>query len=468
MHINLSFLKQVHSYKIRIISFLKLIRKDIRIFHRKGTIMESTIFLKNLLDGYDVSLSHSGVNGERLAARLDALSKIGAAENGGVTRLGYSKEEKQAKELVIGWMKEAGLSITIDGAGNVFGRLEGKQEAPAVMSGSHLDSVPNGGNFDGPLGVLAALEIVEAWNDTRYIPPIPYEVAIFTDEEGSRFKAGLTGSRSFVGKITSAELDQLIDKGGQTFDEIIKDYGSNRQAFLDPHYRTRAIQMFVEVHIEQGLILEKQDEPAGIVSGIAGPSWLEVSFKGKAGHAGNTPMEGRKDPVIAAGMFVQEIETLPRQVSQTAVATVGKLDVIPNGVNVIAQEVNIMVDIRDITEESRDSLLDRICQKAEEIAANRGIEVTWNINTRIKPLPIAPEMQEKLATAMKKFDINPTYIPSGAGHDSMILGEEFPVAMIFTRSKDGISHTPEEWSSLNDCVQTVHVLKAFIEDMMEG
>lgn len=419
------------------------------------------------MNEYDSHLNHSGINGERIADRLAELSEIGATEDGGVTRIGYSAQEKQAKERVVSWMKEAGLTVTMDGAGNVFGRLEGKSDSPAVMSGSHLDSVPNGGNFDGPLGVLAALEVVEAWKENGYTPPIPYEVVVFSDEEGSRFKAGLTGSRSFTGKITNDELDLFQDDSGQSFDEVIAAYGSDREAFLKANYHSKNLKLFVEVHIEQGTVLEKHDEPAGIVNGIAGPAWLEVSFKGKAGHAGNTPMENRKDPVIAAGMFVQEIESLPREVSQTAVATVGKMNVLPNGINVIAQEVNLMVDIRDITEQTRDQLLEMIYQKAENVAARRGIDVTWNINTKIKPLPIAPELQEKLATIMDKSGIKPVYIPSGAGHDAMIIGEEIPVAMIFTRSKDGISHNPAEWSSLNDCVKTVHLLKGFVEGIME-
>ncbi|MFC4023606.1 M20 family metallo-hydrolase [Oceanobacillus longus] len=424
-------------------------------------------FLKNLMDEYDIDLNHSGVNGERVAARLAKLSLIGVTEDGGITRIGYSKEEEEAKELVIGWMKEAGLSVSRDGAGNVFGRLEGQKISPAVMSGSHLDSVPNGGNFDGPLGVLAALEVVEAWKLAGYTPPIPYEVVIFTDEEGSRFKTGLTGSRSFMGKITEEELDYIRDGNGQTFDEVIEAYGSDRKSYLDADYQSGNLKMFVEVHIEQGTVLEKHNEPTGIVKGIAGPAGLEVSFKGKAGHAGNTPMENRKDPVIAAGMFVQEIESLPRQVSQTAVATVGKMDVLPNGINVIAQEVNLIVDIRDINEETRDKLIKLIYQKAEAIAEKRGIEVTWDINSKIKPMPISPALQEKLATVMNKLEIAPVYIPSGAAHDSMIMGQEIPTAMIFTRSKDGISHNPDEWSSLNDCVKTIHVLKEFVESVME-
>ncbi|WP_187373140.1 allantoate amidohydrolase [Bacillus rubiinfantis] len=419
------------------------------------------------MENYNQELSHSGVNGERLAARLDELSKIGKLDSGGVNRPGYSLEEKQAKEMVIGWMKEAGLAVSIDGAGNVFGELNGCKQGRAVGSGSHLDSVPNGGNFDGPLGVLAALEVVEAWKEQNYVPAKPFVMAIFSDEEGSRFKSGLTGSRAFMGQITKEELDSLVDEDGKTFAEVITAFGSSVEQYLHAASQKGKIGTFVEVHIEQGKVLERAGEPVGIVSGIAGPAWVELTFIGEAGHAGNTPMMGRKDPLVAAGMFIQAIEKLPEQVSGTAVATVGKINVVPNGVNVIPGRVDLVVDIRDIYEPARDQLVDLIIEKAKNISTGRQIEVEIKINTRIKPVPIAEDFQNRISKAFSKYDIKPNFIPSGAGHDSMILGTEIPVAMLFVRSKDGISHNPREWTSLNDCVYAVHVLKEVLEDLIE-
>lgn len=424
-------------------------------------------FYDKLIENYNAELSHSGVNGERLASRLYKLSEIGYTESGGVTRPGYSFKEKQAKELVIGWMKNAGLTVSIDGAGNVFGKLEGKSEKPSIVSGSHVDSVPNGGHFDGPLGVLAALEVVEAWREQGYTPAKPYEVVIFSDEEGSRFKAGLTGSRAYMGKIDIEELKGLRDEDGKPFEQVITEYGSSVAHYLDARNNPREIDTFVEVHIEQGKVLEREDRPVGIVSGIAGPAWLEVTFVGEAGHAGNTPMKGRRDPLVASASFIKAVKELPQQVSDTAVATVGKLNVYPNGVNVIAQEVQMIVDIRDIHQETRDQLVDLIFAEAEKIAAAADMEAKLVCNTKITPLPIQQNLQDKLAKALAKFEIEPTYIPSGAGHDAMILGGGgIPAAMLFVRSKDGISHNPKEWTSLNDCIEVVHVLKAFIEDVM--
>ena len=422
---------------------------------------------EQLIKDYDQELTHSGVNGERLASRLDELSRIGLLDSGGVTRPGYSAEEKEAKELVIKWMKNAGLTVTADGAGNVFGRLEGNTEGPSIASGSHVDSVPNGGHFDGPLGVLSALEVVESWKETGYIPEKPYEVVIFSDEEGSRFKSSLTGSRAFMGQLKPEEMDSLRDENGKSFRDVLNEYGSSAEACLKAGENRREIETFVEVHIEQGKVLERENQPVGVVKGIAGPASLEVTFTGEAGHAGNTPMAGRKDPLVAASLFVAAIENFPKQVSDTAVATVGKLNVHPNGFNVIAQKVILTVDIRDIFEETRDQLLDQIKAKAVKIAEERSIEVQMKLNAKIKPLPINESLQAGIAKSLTKFNINPVYIPSGAGHDTMIVGIEMPAAMLFVRSRDGISHNPREWTSLNDCVHGVHVLKDFVEGLMK-
>lgn len=422
---------------------------------------------EQLIKDYDQELTHSGVNGERLASRLDELSRIGLLDSGGVTRPGYSAEEKEAKELVIKWMKNAGLTVTADGAGNVFGRLEGNTEGPSIASGSHVDSVPNGGHFDGPLGVLSALEVVESWKETGYIPKKPYEVVIFSDEEGSRFKSSLTGSRAFMGQLKPEEMDSLRDENGKSFRDVLNEYGSSAEACLKAGENRREIETFVEVHIEQGKVLERENQPVGVVKGIAGPASLEVTFTGEAGHAGNTPMAGRKDPLVAASLFVAAIENFPKQVSDTAVATVGKLNVHPNGFNVIAQKVILTVDIRDIFEETRDQLLDQIKTKAVKIAEERSIDVQMKLNAKIKPLPINESLQAGIAESLTKFNINPVYIPSGAGHDTMIVGTEMPAAMLFVRSRDGISHNPREWTSLNDCVHGVHVLKDFVEGLMK-
>jgi allantoate deiminase len=429
---------------------------------------QKTIFnlKEKLLETYDVSFDYNGISGKRLAERLGALSKIGLTEQNGSYRTGFSFEEKEAKELVMKWMKESGLSVHQDGAGNVFGRLEGKRpDVPAILSGSHVDSVPNGGHFDGPLGVLSALEVAEAWRETEFTPEKPFEVVIFSDEEGSRFHGGLNGSEAFMG---SGDLDEKIkkkDTNGESFEKVLQDVGLSLESYSNAKRDLDDIETFIEIHIEQGKRLEKEELPCGIVTGIAGPHWLEYTFQGEAGHAGNTPMNDRKDALLAASEFIVKLNQIPQKINDTAVATVGKLHVEPNGVNVIPGKVTLYVDSRDIYEESRDTLVNRIIQLGEEIGVSHKLSVTYKETLKSPPVPISEDRQELLEEAMKVNSIRPYRLPSGAGHDAMVLGEQIPIVMLFVKSKDGISHNPAEWSDLNDCIQTIHVLKTYIEKL---
>ncbi|WP_010677074.1 Zn-dependent hydrolase [Bacillus timonensis] len=419
---------------------------------------------EKLIATYDTSLDKNGVSGERLASRLAALSKIGLTADNGSYRIGFSKEEKAAKDLVKEWMSEAGLTVTQDGAGNVFGRLEGKNpNLPALMSGSHVDSVPNGGHFDGPLGVLAALEVVSAWKQTGFVPERPFEVTIFSDEEGARFNGGLSGSTSMIGEAKKEDYLPKKDIHGDSFTKVLEDVGLSAEEFFNSQKDLSKLEAFVEIHIEQGKRLEQAGVPVGIVTGIAGPCWLKMTFTGVAGHAGNTPMNDRKDALVAASQFIHEVQSLPGQVSSSAVATIGKVDVLPNGANVIPGEVRLIVDIRDIKKDTRDRLVEMVIEKAQSISTAHGIELHYEETLREAPVPIAEDMQQKLEKSVVAQGIEPVYLPSGAGHDAMIVGRALPVAMIFVQSKDGISHNPAEWSSLNDCVQSVHVLKDFVE-----
>ena len=421
--------------------------------------------LEKLLKDYNTELSSDGIDGKRLAERFDAISKIGTVPEGGVSRKGFSPEERQAKNLVISWMKDAGLTVTEDAAGNVFGRLKGNDDTSSIASGSHLDTVPSGGNFDGVLGVLAALEVAEAWKASSYTPEKSYEVVIFSDEEGARFSSGVFGSRAYMGLVDDQLISILRDSDGSDLSTVLKAYGSSLEVFKN--IEKRDWNFFTEAHIEQGKLLEKNNLPVGIVSGIAGQAWLEVEFKGLAGHAGNTPMNDRQDALVAAGRFVSELEKLPPKVSDTAVATVGKLTVTPNGANVIPESVKMIVDIRDIHEDTRNQLIELVQDRAETIAVDRNIGVTASVTSRVKPIPIDDTYKNELQDILTDMSIEPMELPSGAGHDSMNIGLELPVAMIFARSKDGISHNPKEWTSLDDCVTTVHVLKTLLEIQMK-
>ncbi|MFD2042861.1 M20 family metallo-hydrolase [Ornithinibacillus salinisoli] len=420
---------------------------------------------KQLMNNYDSKHDYDGISGKRLAYRLGEISNIGLTKEGGSNRPGFSHEEKQAKELVIGWMNEAGLDVRMDGAGNVFGRLEGKKDLPAIISGSHVDSVPNGGHFDGPLGVLTALEVVEAWNETGYRPEKPFEVVIFTDEEGARFNGGFGGSEAMIGIADMEKKLTLQDSAGLSFEEVLQDVGLTVGEYVASKRNLDEIEMFIEVHIEQGKRLEKEKLPCGIVTGIAGPCWLEFTFTGEAGHAGNTPMYDRKDALVAASEFIQAVSKLPKQISDSAVATIGKIQVEPNGVNVIPGSVTLYVDIRDIYKQTRDDLIKSVLHTGTSVAEKHGVTVESIEKMRVDPVPIEEAKQELLEKSCHAKGINAYKLPSGAGHDAMVVGEKLPIAMLFVQSKDGVSHSPSEWSELNDCMETVHVLKHFVESL---
>ncbi|API88662.1 allantoate amidohydrolase [Marinilactibacillus sp. 15R] len=421
---------------------------------------------EKLLESYNDQFSVNGISGERLAERLSILANIGLTEDNGSRRPGFSTLEREAKDRVIEWMQEAGLAVSEDGAGNIFGRLEGKDsKKAAIMSGSHVDTVPNGGHFDGTIGVLSALEVAQAWKDTGYVPEKPYEVVIFTDEEGSRFNGGLTGSEAMVGDTDMEKTLLRKDYDDRLFEEVIQDVGLTAQVYSETGRDLDEIETFVEVHIEQGKKLEKAGLPCGIVTGIAGPYWLKVTFEGLAGHAGNTPMDDRKDALVAASEFIQKISTLPRTINDTAVATVGNIQVKPNGTNVIPGEVILFVDIRDIRFDSRTELVEKIVKTGEKIQEHTGVKFMHQNVHDVAPVPISEKRQERLAQSMTRLGIEPYYLSSGAGHDAMIVGRHIPSAMLFVKSKDGISHNPKEWSDLSDCIQTIQVLKDYIEKL---
>ncbi|GEN30064.1 allantoate deiminase [Cerasibacillus quisquiliarum] len=419
---------------------------------------------EKLLANYDSILDRAGVSGRRLAERLHAISEIGLTTDYGSNRPGYSKEEQTAKLLVLKWLREAGLHVYQDGAGNIIGRLEGtSQNERTIMSGSHVDSVPNGGHFDGVLGVVSALEVVEAWRKTGYQPRKSFEIIVFSDEEGARFDSGLNGSEAIVGNYDLQEKIKQKDKMGHSFRQVLENVGLSVDTFSKAKRDLSNVDLFVELHIEQGKRLEQVDLPCGIVTGIAGPCWLEVTFVGEAGHAGNTPMNHRKDALLAASEFILNVNQLPSQVSSSAVATVGRQMIKPNGVNVIPGKVTLFVDIRDIYQETRDQLVDDIIKAAYQIANKHQMTVNCHETSRVKPIAIEQETQSLLAEVVQEQGLKPFYLPSGAGHDAMVMGEKVPIAMLFVRSRSGISHNPKEWTDLNDAVQAVHILKRFIE-----
>lgn len=407
------------------------------------------------------------INARRIATRLSAIAEIGQTKDGGSYRAGYSKEERQAKETIKQWMQLAGLYVYEDAAGNVFGRLNGTNPAlSSVLCGSHADTVPHGGHFDGILGVISALEVAQSWHETSFIPLRSLEVAVFADEEGTRFHASLTGSSIMMGDLTNTSLQQYRDDQNLTFAQVLAADALSADNIHKAKRSPNEIFAFIELHIEQAKLLEQQNLPVGIVSGIAGPAWLELIWRGEAGHAGATPMPQRKDALAGAAEWLYTVEQLPVKFSKTSVATIGKFEVLPGGSNIIPGEVRLIADVRDIDLKSRDDLLDTMIKTAERIAAKRGLAVTIEEKMKIDPTLMSAQITAKIESSIKELGLLPYFLPSGAGHDAMVIGRHVPAGMIFVRCQNGTSHSPQEWVDLNDIVIGCQVLDNTLKQLV--
>ena len=408
------------------------------------------------------------IDGERLWRRISDLGEIGSQDEGGVTRLSFTDEERAAKDKVVSYMKEAGLSVREDAAGNLFGRREGRNpDSPSVLIGSHVDSVYNGGNFDGPLGVLAGIEVLHAMEEQGIETEHPVEVVAFTDEEGARFSFGMIGSRALAGRLTPEDLTEHEDAGGVSITEAMRAYGLDPERIGEAARPAGSVKAYVELHIEQGRVLENEDLPAGVVTGIAGPVWLRFSIEGETGHAGATPMSLRRDALAAAAEIISLIEA-EASGAGTSVGTVGQLSLEPGGINIIPGRVEFSLDLRDIDEEVRDGVETRILEGAKEICRRRGVELEIETLQRLAPAPCSELVRDAVARACERVGIRAHALSSGAGHDGMQLAELCPMGMIFVRSRDGVSHSPDEWSSRDDCAKGSHVLYWTVLDLAGG
>ena len=397
------------------------------------------------------------INADRLWSRLSKLAEIGRSEGGGVTRLSFTKEERAAKDLVASYMREAGLEVREDAVGNLIGRREGSDPgAPVVLAGSHVDSVPNGGDFDGPLGVLAAVEALQVMEEQGVETGRSIEVVAFTDEEGARFGFGMIGSRATAGTLTPEDLHRE-DESGVSIAGAMRDSGLDPERIGEAARPEGSIHAYVELHIEQGRILENEDLPVGVVTGIAGPVWLRLTLEGEAGHAGTTPMNLRHDALVAATAIIGRVEREAVRTG-TTVGTVGQLELKPGGINIIPGHVSFSLDLRDIDQEVRDGVEARISDEAGRICEERGIGLETQTLQRLPPVLCSDLVREAAREACDALGFELFKLSSGAGHDGMHLADLCPVGMIFVRSKDGLSHNPNEWSSREDCAAGAEVL----------
>ncbi|MCM3711538.1 M20 family metallo-hydrolase [Sporosarcina luteola] len=400
----------------------------------------------------NTSLQKLTINQKRLQENMDQLAEIGKFGETGVCRLALSKEYKEGIELVKRWMEEAGLQTKVDNFGNLVGRLEGKNpDAPILMLGSHIDSQPSGGRFDGPIGVLGGLEVVQTMQEQNITPEMPIEIMAFCDEEGFRFNKGLFGSRGITGQLDEGELDRS-DKDGVTRREALLEFGADPDQLTASEYPKGSIDTYIEMHIEQGPVLEEVNAPVGIVTGISGPLWLTIELTGSAGHAGTVPMKLRKDALVGAAEIISGLkEIVTQDPDAPTVGTVGNLTISPNARAIVPAKVTFTIDLRDINLDRRNRYEAQLRGHIEKTAEENGLQYTISEDTNIFPEPCSEDILDVMREESKAMglEVVPELI-SGAFHDALSMAQDCKIAMIFVRSKDGVSHDPAEFSTYED------------------
>jgi len=395
----------------------------------------------------------SGVDGDRLLDRLRQLREFGGTDAGGTHRVAYSPEDLAAREYVSGLMREAGLEVSTDLAGNLVGTRPGTEPGLApLMLGSHIDTVPDGGSFDGTVGSMAAIEAVltlhEAGIDTRH----PLEVLIFQNEEG-----GKTGSRALVGEVEPDELD-LVTASGNTIRKGIRLLGGDPRRLEEARRRPGSVAAYLELHVEQGAVLETADIDVGVVEGIVGIKRWTVTLEGFTNHAGTTPMEVRRDALVGAARFIREVDRVARQTPGRQVATVGRISASPGAPNVIPGRVTLSLEIRDLEMDKIDAVYGEIRDRAEGIREDSGVTFSFDRFYVSRAAPTDPRIRELVTEAAEELGLSTLQMPSGAGHDAQSIARLGPVGMIFVPSVNGISHSPREYSEPEDIVAGADVL----------
>lgn len=404
-----------------------------------------------------ISQEEAACAAARVMARCGALAQLSESTEG-LTRVYLSSEHLQANALVAQWMQQAGMNTWQDAVGNICGRYEAAQPgAQALLLGSHLDTVRNAGRYDGMLGVLAAIEVVDALNRAGLRGAQAIEIIGFADEEGTRFNIALLGSRGLTGSWPASWL-ACEDAQGVSVAQALALAGLSADAIFAAQRPAADFSAYLELHIEQGPVLEQEDLALGVVSAINGAHRLHARFTGEAGHAGTVPMRHRRDALAAAAEWLLFIEQTTQAFAPDIVATVGTLQCEPGAVNVIPGAVSLTLDIRSPQDEARDALLQRLLAQAEVIAARRGVGFSHEIFYTIAATPCDEALRAQLSDAVREVQGRTMLLPSGAGHDAIAIAERWPSAMLFVRCAGGISHHPAESVTEDDVAQA---LRAF-------
>jgi N-carbamoyl-L-amino-acid hydrolase len=399
------------------------------------------------------------VNGDRLLARLEELATVGATEGGGSCRLALTDEDRAGRDLVVSWFRDLDLDVRIDAIGNVIAQWGG--DGAPVMMGSHIDTVRTGGRYDGNLGVLAGLEVIESLIESGARPRRPLAVAFFTDEEGSRFAPDMLGSLTYAGGLSVESAHDIVDSdGARVGDELarIGYLGIHPCPGPPPH-------AYVELHIEQGPVLEDRGIDIGVVEGVQGISWQELVITGQSNHAGTTPMALRHDAGYAAAAVATFVRDLARGMGPPQVATVGSILLHPDLINVVPGRSTITVDLRNTDEAALTEAEGRLASFSRQLSADEGVRITSRSLARFQPVDFDPGLVDLVERAATGLGYSTLRMPSGAGHDAQMLARVSPAAMVFVPSVGGISHNPAEYTAPADLVAGADVLLQVVVEL---
>jgi len=440
---------------------------SVRPSERRTGLLKPLLFVKfgGNVETVNPPIPELRIDLDRLQRRLAELAAFGAIEGTeGSCRLALTDEDKAGRDLVVGWMRELGLQVTIDGIGNVVGVLAGQTDGPPVMCGSHIDTVRTGGRYDGNLGVLAGLEVVQTIVEAQIVPKRPLAVAFFSDEEGARFAPDMLGSLVYVGGMALDEALAIEAIDGPVLGSELTRIGYDGSAPLPgpvPH-------AYVELHIEQGPVLEVEGITIGAVTGVQGISWQEVTITGQSNHAGTTPMNLRRDPGYVAARCVAFARDLALDLGPPQVATVGRIELAPNLVNVVAAQATFTVDLRNTDDLVLQEAERRFATFVTEAAEAENCKVETRTLARFEPVRFDAAMIDLVATTATNLGHTVRRMPSGAGHDAQMLARVCPTAMIFTPSREGISHNPAEHTDPTDLEAGANVLLHTLLNLTEG
>ena len=401
------------------------------------------------------------VDEQRLATYVEELGRIGEHPDGGLFRFQYDGAWQQARDTLLDWIRDVGLEARVDAVGNVFGRLQGRSDG-VVLTGSHVDTVPSGGKYDGALGVVGGLAALAALR-TRGTPARTLEVVALCEEESSRFSGNFFGTRAMLGLVGADEPDRLVDADGVTLAEAMRGAGLDPSRIADAERRD--LETFLELHIEQGRVLVDEGVDIGLVEVIPSIAWETLTVRGQQDHAGATPMDLRQDALQAAAQMARDLTRLVEQEGRPAVATTGRWTVEPGWPSIVPGLTRFSLDLRHPDRQVRDRLLAEIHARCDAVASEHGVQLDVVRDKDEEPAPMDAQLIEVCRRAAEACGASWRRMPSGAGHDSQLMASRIPTAMLFVPSVEGRSHTPDEFTSLEDCVRDASVLATVLSEL---